>query len=174
MNILKNYLAVVLVAVLMSACGGGGTKEQAASKEVAEAPAAESATAVPDSVALVIEGTDNMKFNKDELKVTEGQVVTLTLKHVGSMPKGSMGHNWVLLAAKADPAVFGAAATSAPDTDYIPQDKLDWVIAHTPVIGGGEEATITFEAPAAGYYKFICSFPGHWGVMQGDFVVQPK
>lgn len=174
MNMMKNCFAIALLATLIAACGGGGSKEQTATEEVVESPAVEVEASVPDSVSLVIEGTDNMKFNKDELKVTEGQVVTLTLKHVGSMPKESMGHNWVLLAAKADAAVFGAAATSAPNTGYIPQDKLDWVIAYTPVIGGGEEATITFEAPAAGYYKYICSFPGHWGVMQGDFVVQPK
>ena len=90
------------------------------------------------------------------------------------MPKESMGHNWVLLTTGTDLAVFGTSAVSAPDNNYIPKDMEDKVIANTKVIGGGEEVSITFEAPKAGYYKYLCSFPGHWGVMQGSFVVSPK
>ncbi|MEM6771051.1 MAG: plastocyanin/azurin family copper-binding protein, partial [Bacteroidota bacterium] len=27
-------------------------------------------------------------------------------------------------------------------------------------------------APAAGEYDFICTFPGHYGVMKGKFIVE--
>lgn len=172
MNTLKS-LAILGVASIMVACGGGGnTQSSEAPKEEAK-PAAE-VVAVSDSIVLEIEANDQMQFNKEELKVTEGQIVTLTLKHTGKMPKEAMGHNWVLLAKGTEVATFGTAAVSAPNDGYVPQDKLDQVIAYTKVVGGGEEVSITFEAPSAGYYKFLCSFPGHWGVMQGDFVVAPK
>lgn len=166
------YVCLLAGSALIYACGGGSQKQSAESTDtaVAEVPA----EGVADSVTLEISANDNMQFSTDQLKVTEGQVVTLNFKHTGKMPKESMGHNWVLLAAGSDPAVFGAAATTAPKTGYIPQDKLEWVIANTPIIGGGEEVSIGFQAPKAGYYKFICSFPGHWGVMQGDFVVSPR
>lgn len=168
------YTFLSVLITLLFACGGGSQKESAASSESADAEVPVASEEVSDSIALSIEANDNMQYNKDELKVTEGQVVSLTLKHVGQMPKTAMGHNWVLLASGTDVAAFGTAAVAARDTDYIPADKKDQVIVHTPVIGGGEEATVTFDAPKAGVYKFICSFPGHWGVMQGTFTVLPK
>ncbi len=171
MNKLR-IIALSVFAVTLYACGGGEASTQDAPKEASE-PVVETEV-VSDSIELVIEGNDQMQFSKEELKVTEGQVVTLTLKHTGKMPKESMGHNWVLLTTGTDLAVFGTSAVSAPDNNYIPKDMEDKVIANTKVIGGGEEVSITFEAPKAGYYKYLCSFPGHWGVMQGSFVVSPK
>lgn len=165
----------ILSSLLLLACGGETKKQSDAPME--EAPVAAQAPAdaeVPTSVSLVIEGNDAMQYNLKELNVIEGQSVTLTLKHVGKMAKDVMGHNWVLLKPGTDIPSFGAAAMKAKDTDYIPQDLLDKVIANTKTIGGGEEVSITFDAPKRGYYKFICSFPGHYGVMQGTFTVQPK
>ncbi|WP_421871192.1 azurin [Marinoscillum sp.] len=174
MNKFRLAVFSLLVAGLY-ACGGGSGQSESKTEEpkTSTDPVAEANT-VADSISLTIEGNDQMQYNKSELKVTEGQVVTLTLKHVGKMPKESMGHNWVLLTTGTDVAVFGTSAVSAPDNGYIPTDMEDKVIANTKVIGGGEEVTITFDAPKAGYYKYICSFPGHWGVMQGSFVVAPK
>ena len=58
---------------------------------------------------------------------------------------------------------------AGPDNDYVkPGDER--VIAHTKIIGGGEESSVTFPVAklAAGTnYKFFCSFPGHAGVMNG-------
>ncbi|MFT6873595.1 MAG: azurin [Roseivirga sp.] len=174
MNKLKIYLLSLSAAFVLYSCGSA-QKQSVESEKVKnapeEAPAEES---VPSSVSLTIEGNDQMQYNKDELKVVEGQQVTLTLKHVGKMSKDVMGHNWVLLKPGTDIPAFGIASASAKENDYIPQDKLDRVITNTKTIGGGEETTITFDAPKRGYYKFICSFPGHYGIMQGTFVVEPK
>lgn len=174
MKKLKIHLISLSAVFVLYSCGGA-QKQSEESKTVKnateEAPVEE---AVPSSVSLTIEGNDQMQYNKDELRVVEGQQVTLTLKHVGEMSKDVMGHNWVLLKLGTDIPAFGKAATSAKENDYIPQDKVDQVIAHTKTIGGGEETSITFVAPKRGYYKFICSFPGHYGIMQGSFVVQPR
>ncbi len=66
------------------------------------------------------------------------------------------------------------AAMSAKEQGYVPQDMKENVLAATKVIGGGESTTITFDAPAPGYYEFICSFPGHYGLMNGSFIVLPQ
>ncbi|MEQ8548655.1 MAG: azurin [Cyclobacteriaceae bacterium] len=174
MNKLKNYLLLLSAAFVLYSCGSN-QKQSEESEKVKDAPVETAVEeAVPSSVSLTIEGNDQMKYNKDELRVVEGQQVTLTLKHVGEMSIETMGHNWVLLKPGTDIPTFGKAATSAKENDYIPQDKLDQVITHTKTIGGGEETTITFEAPKRGYYTFICSFPGHYSAMQGSFVVEPK
>jgi azurin len=124
-------------------------------------------------VVLVLNGTDAMQFDKKELKVKAGQTVKLTFKHVGKLPKTAMGHNFVLLQQGTDVATFGSLAAQARDTDYLPKEEKSSVIAHTKLLGGGESDTITFVAPKKkGTYPYICSFPGHYALMQGKFIVE--
>lgn len=124
-----------------------------------------------EKVEITIESNDRMQFNMDEIKVEAGQTVVLTLKHVGKLPKAAMGHNWVLLTQGTDIQKFGAAAAKAAGNDYIPEDTDD-VIVYTELIGGGQETTIEFTAPEKGTYDFICSFPGHYAMMKGKFIVE--
>ena len=114
---------------------------------------------------------DLMRFNTKEIKVRAGQKVKLTLEHTGIMEKKVMGHNFILLAPGTDINQFGQEAVKAVDNDYIPVNSKS-VIAHTKMLGGGERVTIEFEAPPAGTYDFICSFPGHYAVMKGKFIVE--
>jgi azurin len=158
----------------MMSCGGSSNQESSTSELTTEEPKKEMATDIPDTAFLTIEGNDLMQYNLDKLEVYEGQVVKLTLEHVGGMSVEAMGHNWVLLTPGTDKATFGAAAVSARETSYIPQDMTDKVIANTKVIGGGESTSVIFDAPKTGFYDYLCSFPGHWGVMQGSFIVKPR
>lgn len=124
------------------------------------------------SVAIVkMTANDQMKFNTSEIRVKAGQTVKLTLKHTGKLPKNAMGHNFVLLKKGTNLQKFSAAATAASANDYIPENS-DAVIAYTPMLGGGDEATIEFKAPEKGTYTFICSFPGHFYMMKGEFIVE--
>ncbi len=124
-----------------------------------------------DKVEIVIESNDQMRFNLKEITVKEGQTVVLTLKHVGKLPKAAMGHNWVLLEPGTELPAFAMKAMQAKDNEYVPVDSEE-VIVYTSLLGGGEETTIEFEAPAKGTYTFICSFPGHYALMQGTFTVE--
>ena len=120
---------------------------------------------------VVLESNDQMKFNLSEIKVEAGTTVKLTLKHVGKLPKQAMGHNFVLLKKGVEMKDFAMTAMKARDNDYIPE-STDQIIAHTKIIGGGESVTIEFEAPEKGEYTFICSFPGHYALMNGKFIVE--
>lgn len=133
--------------------------------------AADSDAEAGDVVELTISGNDQMRFDKEELKVKAGQTVRLTLVHSGQMAKNVMGHNWVLLTKGTDINEFGQQAASAADNDYIPANT-NAVVVHTDLIGGGQTTTIEFTAPAAGTYDFICSFPGHYSIMRGKFIVE--
>ncbi|HRO47024.1 azurin [Agriterribacter sp.] len=168
MKIIK--YALIAGVVSLAACGGGdesskATDQPAAEEQKAEAPAAE-------GVTLEITGDDVMKFDKAELRAKAGQKVTLTLHHSGKLAKEAMGHNVVILKAGTDVAAFAAKAVEAKANDYFPESEAASVIAHTKIIGGGESVTIEFTAPEAGTYPFICSFPGHYGFMKGDFIVE--
>lgn len=175
---MKRAILMVASAVFIMSCGDGTTNENAtqesttpdetaAPMETEEAPAED----IPAEVTLTIEGNDQMQYNKDELTVHEGQKVTLVLKHVGELPKKAMGHNWVLLSNDVTWEEFSKEALKFNDNDYMPED-LSNVIAHTDMIGGGEETSVTFDAPAPGTYTFLCTFPGHASQMNGEFIVE--
>jgi len=121
---------------------------------------------------LVIEGNDQMQFNTSELHAVAGKPIKLTLKHVGKIPKEAMGHNLVILQEGTDQSAFALKANDAKATDYIPESEKASIIAHTKLLGGGEEDTIEFTIDKKGSYPFICSFPGHFAMMKGILIVE--
>ena len=177
MNRIKLSSLLVASSFIFMSCGGGetgsSTTTQAPETVTPAPPVAETPAASADGVVeLVLEGNDQMQFNLKELRVKEGQTVRLTLNHVGTMAKNAMGHNFVLLKEGVDLADFGQKAATAMETDYIPTSEEGNIIVHTKMLGGGESDTIEFEAPAKGTYEFLCSFPGHYALMRGVFIVE--
>ena len=77
----------------------------------------------------------------------------------------------MLLKKGTDLVAFATAAATQKDNKYIPVGTED-VIAHTDIIGGGQVATIEFDAPEVGTYEFLCSFPAHYAMMRGLFIVE--
>ena len=120
---------------------------------------------------IVMTTNDAMKFDVNEINVTSGQKIRLTLKHVGQLDKRVMGHNVVILKKGVVLSTFAAKAGSASKNDYIPA-KSSEIIAHTAMIGGGETTEIEFVAPEPGVYDYICSFPGHYAMMRGKLIVK--
>lgn len=125
---------------------------------------------------IEITGNDQMQYNIKAFEVTEGQKVVLSFKHIGQLPAIAMGHNVVILKSGTAVPAFATKCAPAKDTGYIPQDEESkkQIVAHTKMLGGGESEEITFTAPAAGDYPFICSFPGHFAIMQGVMTVKAK
>ncbi|MEO0604654.1 MAG: plastocyanin/azurin family copper-binding protein [Myxococcota bacterium] len=180
----------VITLVALIACGdtapapapapepAAKVEEPAPEPVAAEEPAAEepNVVTVEGDVAMVaLEGTDQMKYNTKLIEVPAGKKVKLTLKHTGKLPAAAMGHNFVLLVPGTDGAAFATAAVKAKDTEYIPAAMAGQVIANTGIVGGADgdtkEVTIEFDAPDAGEYTFLCSFPGHYAMMNGVFKV---
>ncbi len=120
---------------------------------------------------IVITSDDYMKFNTSKITVKSGKLVKLTLKHIGNLDVQVMGHNFVLLKNKVDIVEFANKAAMASKNQYIPIESNE-VIAYTDMIGGGQETTIEFLPPEVGIYNFICSFPGHYAMMKGKFIVE--
>jgi azurin len=131
-------------------------------------------TAKAQECSQTIEGNDLIKFNLTEMRVSaDCGEVTITLRHVGSMAANVMGHNWVLTATSDYMAVASAGQTAGPP-NFLPEGDPR-VIAATDVIGGGEEISVTFDISglqAGGDYTFFCSFPGHFVLMNGKFVIE--
>jgi len=129
-----------------------------------------SAPAMAADCAVTVESNDAMQFNVKHIDVPKAcKKFTVTLKHVGKMPKTSMGHNMVVTtaadatAAAADGLKAGAAA------DYVKAGDTR-VIAHSKLIGGGESTTMDIDVAklkAGTDYAYFCSFPGHSFIMKG-------
>lgn len=121
-----------------------------------------------------IQATDQMKFSVASIEAKPGEQIRVVLKGVGTMPKAAMSHNFVLLAASANPMDFANKSVMAAATSYIAPDLKGQVVAHTTMVGAGETAEVTFKAPAKpGTYNYICSFPGHFAAgMKGTLVVK--
>ena len=178
---MKKVILMASFAIAMVSCGGSKEQTQDTATEATtteqpatapEAPAAENATSPAQaSNDVTIEATDQMTISLKEIKVKGGQKVKVTIKHTGTMAKDVMGHNFVLLKPGVDLAAFSQKAIKAKATNYVPDGDPD-VIAHTKIVGGGESDTVEFDAPAPGTYEFICSFPGHYSMMKGTFIVE--
>jgi azurin len=125
-----------------------------------------------DPCQLEISGNDLMQYDKPELSAPATcKQITVTLHHIGKLPREAMGHNWVLVNAADVVAVATAGMGAGLANDYVaPADKR--VLAHTKTLGGGETTSVTFATSIltkGGAYQYLCTFPGHNALMHGTF-----
>lgn len=162
----RNFLKTIALgggmvagATVLAACGGGSS-----------APAAGGSSSGAAVTLDIGSKGDELAFDKTALEATAGSKVSLTFKN-NSNPGANLLHNWVLTKPGAAEGVEGDGIAAGEANNYIkPND--DRVIAHTKLIKGGESETITFDAPAAGAYPFVCTFPGHGALMKGTLTVK--
>ncbi len=142
--------------------------------------AAPQAAAAMAGRLIEVTATDNAGkylFEPSTIAAKPGEQIHLRLKStsvtMAKMPKAAMAHNFVLLKAGVDAMQFAMSGMATGFAgEYLPADKAN-VIAFTPLAGMGETVDVSFKAPAAGTYPYICSFPGHLAAgMKGSLVVK--
>lgn len=107
-----------------------------------------------------------MKFDIREFTVKAGQTVELILENTDAMQ-----HNMVFTKPGAMEKVGRAGDAmmkdeKGADKNYVP--SIPEVLYSTPLVNPGQSFKLTFKAPAkAGDYPFVCTFPGHWSIMNG-------
>jgi len=147
--------------------------ELAAHVALAGTPAAATATlsdtpvrAAPDVVIRLAVKPGEMQFDKTELNVQPGQLVEVVFTNPDSMQ-----HNFVVgqqgsLQAIGTAADDLARTPNGPSQQYVPQ--IQQIVFSTKLVEPGETVTVQFKAPAQeGQYPYVCTFPGHWRVMNG-------
>ena len=160
--------SILFLSLLILSCNNSNsTKKEFQYERVKEQPNTVQSNTMSNNVT--INSNDQMKFDKKIIRVSSNQKVTLTLNHNGRFPAISMGHNFVLIKKDVDVNEYALRAAGARNSEYIPEGNNE--IAYTKMLGGGESDTITFDAPEPGTYIFICSFPGHYQLMMGEFIV---
>lgn len=124
---------------------------------------------------VTVETGDNLKFDEEVITVDPScKEFKVTLVHNGKLPENVMGHNWVLSAAGDVAAIAADGMKAGLQNEYLKPDEAR-VIAHTELIGGGEETSVSFatdKLEATEEYVFFCSFPGHSTVMRGTLALR--
>ncbi|MFT4566765.1 MAG: putative membrane-bound dehydrogenase-like protein [Saprospiraceae bacterium] len=89
-----------------------------------------------------------------------------------------MQHNLVLIEKGATDA-FGKIVDKfltnpkAAELEYLPKSR--YIMGATKMVNPGESDAIQIKVPdVPGDYPFICTFPGHWRIMQGILKVSPR
>jgi putative heme-binding domain-containing protein len=119
--------------------------------------------------------SERMLFNVTQFAVTVGQPVKIVFTNADATD-----HNLLVVRPGALAEVGMAANEMARDprnanSDFIPPEKRSLILHATPMIGATRASLVhvlRFKAPSEpGIYPYVCTFPGHWVVMNGVMVV---
>lgn len=125
--------------------------------------------------AVQVEANDAMQFNTKSIDVPKScKTFAVQLKHVGKLPKASMGHNWVLAKTADVDGVTKDGIAAGLNNNYLKAGDAR-VIAATKLLGGGESDSVNVDVAklkAGEAYTFFCSFPGHAALMKGTLQVK--
>jgi putative heme-binding domain-containing protein len=120
---------------------------------------------------ISLEAGKNLTYSVRSFKVKAGEPIKLTFLNPDTVP-----HNWALikpgaLARVGDLVNKIIAEPDAASRHYIP--RSDDVLFYTDIVVPQDQITISFRAPdVPGRYPYLCTFPGHWMVMNGEMIVE--
>ena len=124
--------------------------------------------------SLEISSGDLLKFNKRKLTIDSScSKFTIYFQHEGTMAAEVFGHNVVILETQNFDKVKSKIDKSLGEkSGYLPD--MPEIVAKTGIVGGGSKTSVTFDAMKLSKdveYMFFCSFPGHYGAMQGSIEI---
>ncbi|MFN3596284.1 MAG: plastocyanin/azurin family copper-binding protein [Rubricoccaceae bacterium] len=121
-------------------------------------------------VELVVPAVRNgMRFAVEEVAAPAGARVRLVMDNTATTSP-AMVHNIVVVQDESSVERVGRAAAGAPG--FVPDDPA--VRVYTPLAGPGQRTAVVFTMPPPGRYPFICTYPGHYQLMQGTLVSTPS
>lgn len=114
-----------------------------------------------------------MAYDKTELHAMAGENIEIVLNNKDEMP-----HNLVLIE-EGSLEAFGKIvdkflqSPEAVKSEYVPKSR--YVLGATSMLDPEEQGVLRIKVPdKPGVYPFVCTFPGHWRIMQGILFVSPR
>lgn len=114
---------------------------------------------------------NQMKYDKELLTLKAGSTVKIVFTNTDHMQ-----HNLLILQPGSLEKVGAAADKMAQDpaaatNDYIPE--MPEILFTTPLVDPRDTYELIFKVPdTPGEYPFVCTFPGHWRIMNGMIKVE--
>ena len=110
-----------------------------------------------------------LQFDITELKVKAKSRIKLVF-----INNDDMLHNFVITQPGDVADKVGRMAMEmglkGPELQYVPLSEH--VLFHTSLLQPESREAIYFEAPAAGIYTYLCTYPGHYLIMRGKMIVE--
>jgi uncharacterized protein len=112
-----------------------------------------------------------LQFDLKTFKVKAGKTVEIVFENPDAMQ-----HNLVIGKPKSLEKIGKAADKMIPDPEganknYVPE--ISEVLFSTSLVNPDQTVRLRFTAPAKpGEYPYVCTFPGHWRIMNGVMVVE--
>ena len=108
-----------------------------------------------------------MKFDKTELTVAPGQLVEIVFTNPDTMQ-----HNFVLGQPDSLKAIGTAAddlarTPNGPAQQYVPQIQQVLFFDQAGRTGRNGDGAVQGAGAKPGQYPYVCTFPGHWRIMNG-------
>ena len=144
--------------------GTGAVKPTGKETVVTEKKASD--TSKPDQLIRINPIVNAMKFEQKSFTVKAGSTVEIEFTNTDFMQ-----HNLLILQKGSMEKVGSAADKMAQDPkgaekQYVPD--MAEVLFHTPMVNPEATFKLRFKVPdLTGDYPYICSFPGHWRIMNG-------
>lgn len=125
------------------------------------------------AITIKPDNANPLMYDTKTFTVKAGQKVKVTFENKSAVPQP---HNFLVVKPGTLMKV-GALANGmlsdpqAMTKNYIPESPD--ILFHTKLIQPGQTESLEFTAPAeAGDYPYLCTFPGHWMLMQGTMKVE--
>jgi azurin/(2Fe-2S) ferredoxin len=120
---------------------------------------------------IVVDAALGLQYVQKQLTAKAGEKLTLIFKNPDVVP-----HNWLLarpgtLQKLGDQVNLMITDPKGLAKHYVPDSQN--VLVYTDMVNPKGEFSIHFEAPEEkGEYPYLCTFPGHWMVMNGVMKVE--
>ncbi|MBX3252747.1 MAG: ThuA domain-containing protein [Chitinophagaceae bacterium] len=126
----------------------------------------------PDAVITLKTIQHEMKYDKPQLTAKAGTVLEIVFTN-----NDFMQHNLLVL----KPGSMDKAGAAADRLAQVPEGvsmqyvpDIPEVLFYTPLVNPDTKFSLKFRVPdIPGRYPFICSYPGHWRIMNGILTVTP-
>jgi len=169
----------MVVCLLAMACSNPNENTRPAPQQSASAVAAPRASAAPAPATSASAATGvvelrvtaqaaQMAFEPTELTVPAGSTVHLVLDN---QKPGVLPHNWALVMPGTEAKLAADGLKNGEAASYVAEGPD--MLAYTKLVPAGSTGEVTFKAPAAGKYPYICTYPGHYVMMKGVLTVTP-
>lgn len=160
---------ILIAATVLFSCGQTNN-EEASNNTEQSVPTIAQSFSTEDTIKVVASGEtmSEINFDKKVIRVPANKELTIALTN--NSTDATMPHNLVIIQSGTANEV-GQNGVRFKDNAYVnPEDKN--VIAHSSIAQIGTTVYFSFTTPSPGEYEFICSYPGHWGLMKGSFITK--
>ncbi|XWW44433.1 ThuA domain-containing protein [Fibrella sp. USSR17] len=125
----------------------------------------------PDALVIQMKTVrEEMRFDKKTFSVPAGKTVIIVLENPDAMQ-----HNLVVGKPKSTDRIGKLAdamitAKDGAEKNYVPESSD--ILAATALVNPNQTVRLRFKAPdQPGDYPYLCTFPGHWRIMNGVMTV---